>query len=135
MQKKPTLVAVLALPEHSSRRLSMPRNLDDYVYLSVPLRKASPLYARLKEEAQRTDGTKRGQVGPYVTALLEDRDSQLYGEGKGQALWFLSHPTYLTSLVEAAVEKALASALPSLLASLPLTATRLPSLSDRVEAS
>src|SRR5579859_132747 len=113
----------------------MPRNLNNYVYLSVPIRKGSDLYQRLKDEAQQMGGNQRAQIGPYVAALLEDRDRQLYGDGKSQALWFLSHPTYLTSLMEGVVQKAMVAAFPSLLSALPNLATHVQPSSVRVEAS
>src|SRR5579859_2397092 len=109
----------------------MPRNLDENIYLSVPIRKDSSLLAHLKDEAQRARGHKRIQMGPYVSSLLEERDHQLYGEGEGQALWFSSHPASLAQLIEVAVQKAIASILPSL----PLLTTQVQSLSELVEES
>src|SRR5579859_7912842 len=113
----------------------MPRNLDENIYLSVPIRKDSSLLAHLKEEAQQARGHKRIQMGPYVSSLLEERDHQLYGKGEGQALWFSSHPASLAQLIEAAVQKALASVLPTLLASFSLTATPIQRGPEQVEES
>src|SRR5579859_7944670 len=113
----------------------MPRNLETYVYIPVPIRKDSSLLVHLKDEAQRARGHKHLQLGPYVAALLEERDRQLYSEGEDQALWFSSHPDSLAQLIEAAMQKALASILPSLCAALPALVTTAQTIPERVEES
>lgn len=48
-------------------------------------------------------------IGPYVAALLEDRDRALYGEEEQRGLWLSTSAHYLSSLIEATVQKVVSS--------------------------
>jgi hypothetical protein len=88
----------------------MPRS-KDFVYIPVPVHIDSQLYRHLKEEASRMVGKPKKQIpiGPYVAALLEDRDRALYGEEEQRGLWLSTSAHYLSSLIEATVQKVVSS--------------------------
>lgn len=92
----------------------MPRNLDDFVYVPVPIRKNSQLYRHLKEEAARKAGDKGGNkkqipLGPHIADVLDDRDRAIYGEEGAHELYYSTSTPHLTALIEAAVQKVIAS--------------------------
>jgi hypothetical protein len=88
----------------------MPRS-KDFIYIPVPVRVDSQLYQHLKEEAAHTVGNPKKQIplGPYVAALLEDRDRALYGEEGQHDLWYSTSHQYLSTLIEETVQKVVSS--------------------------
>lgn len=82
----------------------MARDLEHNIYIPVPLRKDSPILARLKAEAGATAQTKRVALGPFIAELLASR----YGVSES-GLWALGSVQQVQAMIQEAVQQALSA--------------------------
>lgn len=84
----------------------MPRPSEEFVNVTVPLKKNGATLLHLRGESREAKGGKRDNLGPYLAELLDDRDRAIYG-GDSQGKWFASRMPLLQSIVKDAVKNAL----------------------------